>query len=134
VPSANGRGARRLLVVDDNRDSADTLAELARIWGFEVDTAYDGLAALQRAREWEPAFVFLDSGMPGLNGYEVARRLREEGRFQNTTLVALTGYGQAGDIERSWAAGFNHHLVKPVDVDELEKLLRSASRPIRMNP
>jgi CheY-like chemotaxis protein/anti-sigma regulatory factor (Ser/Thr protein kinase) len=134
VPTLNGRRSCRLLVVDDNRDSADTLAELARIWGFEADTAYDGLAALQRAREWEPAFVFLDIGMPGLNGYEVARRLREEGRFQNTTLVALTGYGQAGDIERSWAAGFNHHLVKPVDVDELEKLLRSASRPIRMNP
>ena len=109
------------------------LAELARIWGFEVDTAYDGLAALQGVGEWEPAFVFLDIGMPGLNGYEVARRLREDPRFRNTTLVALTGYGQEGDIERSRAAGFDHHLVKPVDVSELEKLLRSAGSSISVD-
>jgi PAS domain S-box-containing protein len=126
----NGRGPRRLLVVDDNRDAAETLAELAQIWGFEVETAYDGLAALQRASEWEPALVFLDIGMPGLDGYEVARRLRQERRFENTTLVALTGYGQEGDRERSRAAGFDHHLVKPVDVGELERLLRSTSRSV----
>jgi two-component system CheB/CheR fusion protein len=126
VPTVNGSGSRRLLVVDDNRDSAETLADLARIWGFEVDTAYDGLAALERAGEWQPALVFLDIGMPGLNGYEVARQLRQDRRFDATTLVALTGYGQEEDIERSRAAGFDHHLVKPVDLDKLEALLESA--------
>jgi CheY-like chemotaxis protein len=109
--------------VDDNRDSAETLAELAEIWGFEVATAYDGHAALLRASEWEPALVFLDIGMPGLNGYEVARRLRQDVRFEKVTLVALTGYGQEKDIELSRAAGFDHHLVKPVDMVLLERLL-----------
>ncbi|MGV3722208.1 MAG: ATP-binding protein [Actinomycetota bacterium] len=125
IPIAVSVRSRRLLVVDDNRDSAETLAELAELWGFEVDTAYDGLAALQRAGEWEPSHVFLDIGMPGLNGYEVARRLRQDGRFVNATFVALTGYGQAEDIERSRAAGFDHHLVKPVDLGKLELLLRA---------
>jgi PAS domain S-box-containing protein len=115
--------SRRVLVVDDNRDSAETLAELAELWGFEVDTAFDGLQGLQRAEEWEPSLVFLDIGMPGLNGYEVARRLRQDVRFMNVTLVALTGYGQPEDIERSRAAGFDHHLVKPIDITQLEKLL-----------
>lgn len=115
--------SRRVLVVDDNRDSAETLAELAELWGFEVDTAFDGLQGLRRAEEWEPSLVFLDIGMPGLNGYEVARRLRQDVRFMNVTLVALTGYGQPEDIERSRAAGFDHHLVKPIDITQLEKLL-----------
>jgi len=121
-----GPNPHRLLVVDDNRDSAETLAELAEIWGFEVETAYDGLAALKRAGEWEPGLLFLDIGMPGLNGYEVARRLRQDHRFIDATFVALTGYGQAEDIERSKAAGFDHHLVKPVDIGKLELLLRAA--------
>jgi PAS domain S-box-containing protein len=114
----------RVLVVDDNRDAAETLAELAELWGFEVETAHDGLSALQRAREWQPAVVFLDIGMPGLNGYEVAQRLRADPRFEQAIVVALTGYGQQEDFERSRAAGFDHHLVKPVDVTQLEKLLR----------
>jgi two-component system CheB/CheR fusion protein len=113
----------KVLVVDDNRDAAETLAELVELWGFEVETAHDGLSALQHASEWEPNVVFLDIGMPGLNGYEVARRLRADARFRDVTLVALTGYGQQEDFERSRAAGFDHHLVKPVDVSELEKLL-----------
>jgi PAS domain S-box-containing protein len=119
--------SRRVLVVDDNRDSAETLAELAGIWGFEVEAAYDGLAALERAREWEPAFVVMDIGMPGLSGYEVARRLREDPRFKNATLVALTGYGQEEDLLRSRAAGFDHHLVKPVDAARLESILRAGA-------
>ena len=121
--------SRRLLVVDDNRDSAETLAELAEIWGFEVNTAFDGLAALQRADEWEPTLVFLDIGMPGLNGYEVARRLRQDVRFEKITIVALTGYGQEQDLERSRAAGIDHHLVKPVDMALLERLLRGPEAP-----
>lgn len=126
MPSAPTGMRRRLLVVDDNRDSAETLAELAEGWGFEADTAYDGLSALERAAEWEPSHLFLDIGMPGLNGYEVARRLRQDARFAGATLVALTGYGQADDIERSRAAGFDHHLVKPVDLAMLERLLCSS--------
>jgi PAS domain S-box-containing protein len=121
----DNRTSRRVLVVDDNRDSAETLAELARLWGFEIDTAFDGHSALQRASEWEPSCVVLDLGMPGLSGYEVARRLRRDRRFAGATLVALTGYGQAEDRERSRAAGFDHHLVKPVDAAELEALLRA---------
>jgi signal transduction histidine kinase/CheY-like chemotaxis protein len=126
MPSAPTGMRRRLLVVDDNRDSAETLAELAEGWGFEADTAFDGLSALERAAEWEPSHLFLDIGMPGLNGYEVARRLRQDARFAGATLVALTGYGQADDIERSRAAGFDHHLVKPVDLAMLERLLCSS--------
>lgn len=119
----------KVLVVDDNRDAAETLAELVELWGFEVETAHDGLSALQHAGEWEPNVVFLDIGMPGLNGYEVARRLRADARFRDATLVALTGYGQPEDFERSRAAGFDHHLVKPVDVSELEKLLPRRPTP-----
>lgn len=122
-----GQASRKLLVVDDNRDSAETLAELARIWGYDVAVAFDGLAALERAGEWEPGLLFLDIGMPGLDGYEVARRLRQDHRFARVTLVALTGYGREEDIARSRAAGFDHHLVKPVDVEELERLLRGGT-------
>jgi PAS domain S-box-containing protein len=123
------RASRRVLVVDDIPDSAETLAELARIWGFEVATEYDGLAALQLADEWLPDFVFLDIGMPGLNGYEVAQRLRRDRRFAHTVLVALTGYGRPEDLARSHAAGFDHHLVKPVDVRHLERLLQRVQPP-----
>lgn len=126
--------SNRVLVVDDNRDSAETLAELAELWGFEVDTAYDGLEGLQRATEWEPGVVFLDIGMPGLNGYEVARQLRADVRFLHVTLVALTGYGQQEDFERSRAAGFDHHLVKPVDIAQVEKLLRRNSQASATSP
>ena len=122
--SSSPHPSRRVLVVDDNRDAAETLAELAELWGFEVETAHDGLRALQRAQEWEPALVFLDIGMPGLNGYEVAQHLRSDPRFTQVVLVALTGYGQQEDFERSRAAGFDHHLVKPVNVAKLEALLR----------
>ncbi len=119
-----GNSSLRLLVVDDNRDSADTLSELAQLWGYEVETAYDGPTALERAGEWVPDFLLLDIGMPGLDGYELARRLRQDPRFTQVMLVALTGYGREEDVARSRAAGFDHHLVKPVDVEELERLLR----------
>ena len=123
MTAARANPPQRVLVVDDNRDAAETLAELVELWGFDVEIAHDGLAALQRATEWEPGLVFLDIGMPGLNGYEVARRLRADHRFEDVTLVALTGYGQQEDFERSRAAGFDHHLVKPVEVAQLQTLL-----------
>lgn len=119
-PRANGR---RLLVVDDNRDAALALAELAETWGLEVQVTYDGVTALERVGEWDPAFVCLDIGMPGLSGYEVARRLRADSTRAEVVLIALTGYGQEEDRRRSREAGFNHHLVKPVDPAVLKRLL-----------
>ena len=124
-PSAEA--VRRILIVDDNRDAADSLALLLRLSRHEVWTAYDGGAALSLAAEHAPEVVLLDIGLPGMDGYEVARRLRELPQTRESLLVALTGYGQAEDRERSNAAGFDDHLVKPVDIDGLYP--RIVSRP-----
>ena len=113
--------------MDDNRDAADSLALLLRLSRHEVWTAYDGGAALSLAAEHAPEVVLLDIGLPGMDGYEVARRLRELPQTRESLLVALTGYGQAEDRERSNAAGFDDHLVKPVDIDGLYP--RIVSRP-----
>ena len=106
--------ARRVLLVDDNVDSADSLAELLRLWGHEVRAAHDASQALAVARTSRPDVAVLDIGMPDMNGYEVAR-LCGRGRPKGTAFVALTGYGQDGDRRRSAEAGFRAHLVKPVD-------------------
>jgi signal transduction histidine kinase/DNA-binding response OmpR family regulator len=118
---AEGRAARRVLVVDDNVDAAESLALVLRAAGHRVWTAHSGPAALQAAPEVRPEAVVLDIGLPGMDGYEVARRLR--GEASGPLLVALTGYGQDDDRRRSREAGFHHHLVKPVDPEELERLL-----------
>jgi signal transduction histidine kinase len=115
--------SRRVLVVDDNRDAADSLALLLKLMGHEVRTAYDGPAALQEARAWRPEVVLLDIGLPGMTGYEVARRLREERPPEELLLVALTGYGQEEDRRRSQEAGLDLHFVKPVDPNALRDLL-----------
>jgi signal transduction histidine kinase len=114
---------RRVLVADDNRDAADTLAELLRTLGAEVTVAYDGTQALQRCMEREPDIAVLDIGMPGLDGCDVARALRARPDGARIKLVALTGWGQAADRDRVAAAGFDHHLLKPVGVPELSALL-----------
>jgi PAS domain S-box-containing protein len=114
---------RRVLVVDDNQDAADSLAMLLRLAGQDVRAAYDGPSALTQANDFQPALVFLDIGMPGMDGYEVARRLRGESHLQGAVLVALTGWGQEEDRRRSTEAGFDHHLVKPVEPTALEELL-----------
>ena len=114
---------RRILVVDDNRDSADSLATLLRLTGHEVHIAHDGLEALERAAAFQPEVILLDIGLPRLNGYEVARRIREQQRHNAPTLVALTGWGQEEDRRRAKEAGFDAHLVKPVDFGALTKLL-----------
>jgi PAS domain S-box-containing protein len=119
-------GARRVLVVDDNRDAAESLAMLLRATGHEVRTAHAGPAALEAARAHRPEVVLLDIGLPGLDGYEVARRLRAEPGFKGALLVALTGYGQDEDRRRSQAAGFDLHLVKPVDLATLQDALSRA--------
>jgi CheY-like chemotaxis protein len=114
---------RRILVVDDKRSNAQSLEVLLRALGQEVYTAYDGKEALEMAREHRPDVILLDIGLPIIDGYEVARRCREQPELQQTTLVAMTGYGQDSDRQRSHEAGFDAHLVKPVDLDNLLQLL-----------
>jgi CheY-like chemotaxis protein len=113
----------RLLVVDDNQDAADSLAMLLRLQGHEVRVAYSGVAALEMTKTYRPDVVFLDIGMPGMDGYEVARRLRQQPGLEEVVLAALTGWGQQEDRRRTAEAGFNHHLVKPPEPQTLEGLL-----------
>ena len=113
----------RILVVDDNKDSADSLAMLLRLKGNEIRTAQDGLEAVRVAETFHPELVLLDIGLPKLNGYDVARRIRQQPWSQNVILVALTGWGQDEDRRRSKEAGFNFHIVKPVELSALESLL-----------
>jgi CheY-like chemotaxis protein len=117
-----GRAGRRILIVDDNADAAESLALLLRMGGHEVRTAHDGPAALADARAFPPEVVFLDIGLPGMSGYDVARALRSaEGK--QAMIIALTGYGQAEDRRRCEEAGFDMHLVKPVDMADLHRVL-----------
>jgi CheY-like chemotaxis protein len=114
---------QRILVVDDNRSNAQSLATLLRAMGQEVHTAFDGLTALELLRRRHPRIVLLDIGLPVLDGYEVARRCREQPGLEHVVLVALTGYGQESDRQRSREAGFDAHLVKPVSAEDLRLLL-----------
>lgn len=114
---------KRVLVVDDNLDSAESLSLLLELMGHEVRTAHDGEQALAEADAFRPDLVLMDIGMPRMDGYEAARRLREAEWAASIILVALTGWGQDEDRRRSEAAGFNHHLIKPVDPAALEALL-----------
>jgi len=123
--SRHGSSPRRVLVVDDNLDAAEGLAMLLQLKGHEVATAYDGEGAIDTARRFDPQVVLLDIGLPRLDGFEVARRLREEFPDRSMLLVALTGYGQERDRLRAREAGFDHHLLKPVRLEMLEQLLVS---------
>ncbi len=116
---------RRVLVVDDNTDAAESLALLLRLQGQEVQVAFDGSNALATAATFRPQIIFLDIGMPGMDGYEVARRLRREPNMEKVTLVALTGWGQEEDRRRSQDAGFDLHIVKPVEPEALQELFAS---------
>jgi PAS domain S-box-containing protein len=115
--------SHRILVADDNQDAANTLALMLRLAGHDVRTAHSGRAALTLAHEFEPDFVLLDIGMPDLDGYEVASRLRSTDRGKQLRLIALTGWGQDEDKRRARAAGFDHHLTKPVNPHRLDALL-----------
>ncbi len=117
---------RRILVVDDNSDAAETLAAMLRVSGHQVETAGDGLQALTVAQAFAPDVVLLDLGMPNLNGYETATRIRSEPWGQHVPLIAITGWGQPEDRQRTVEAGFNAHLVKPVDRSELLSTLDAA--------
>jgi two-component system CheB/CheR fusion protein len=112
-----------VLLVEDNLDAAEALSELLRMWGHEVEVAHDGVSALRTARTVEPDVVLLDIGLPGMDGYEVARELRAIPGLAASRLIALTGYGQESDRRRSSLAGVDHHLVKPVDLERLRALL-----------
>ena len=138
-PSAEAGGERRevpgpgpghrLLVVDDNLDAALSLATLLRLQGHEVRVAYGGPDALGLLSSYRPEMILLDIGMPGMDGYEVARRLRQEPGLEDVVLAALTGWGLQEDRRRSAEAGFNHHLVKPPEPEALEKVLAELKRP-----
>jgi signal transduction histidine kinase/CheY-like chemotaxis protein len=118
--------ARRILIVDDSRDGGESLAMLLRVLGAEVALAHSGRTALECVDSFRPDVVLLDIGMPGMDGYEVARRIRANPENRQMSLIALTGWGQDEDRRRSVAAGFNHHLVKPADLEQLRQLLTVA--------
>jgi PAS domain S-box-containing protein len=120
---------KRVLVVDDNKDSADTLAILLRRAGHDVRACYAGQEALQLATTFHPDAILLDIGLPEIDGYEVARRLRQDPQFASIRLIAITGYGQEADQQRSFEAGFNEHLVKPIDPQRIYEALSAPSRP-----
>ncbi len=122
-------GPRRVLVADDNEDGADLLATLLRLSGHEVHIAHDGAEALETATRVQPHVALLDIGMPGLNGYEVAERIRREPWGKQMLLVAVTGWGQEEDKRRARAAGFNHHLTKPMDPMQLDSIFASDPAP-----
>jgi CheY-like chemotaxis protein len=132
VQAAIPRTALRVLVADDNRDSADGCATLLQMAGHDVRTAYSGDVALELAAQFRPHIALLDIGMPELNGYEVARHIRDSEWGREMLLVAVTGWGQEDDRRQAEAAGFDHHRAKPVDLDSLEPLfsraLEAASR------
>jgi CheY-like chemotaxis protein len=124
----------RALVVDDNVDTAESMALLLKASGHDVRTAHDGPTSLEAARDYRPDVVLLDIGLPGLNGFEVAKRMRQQPTLQNIVLVAMTGYGQEADRQRSHEAGFDHHLVKPAEFKELQRILTSVSEKATLKP
>jgi PAS domain S-box-containing protein len=124
--------ARRILIVDDNKDGARSLAMLLKLFGHETEIAHDGFKALEAAERLRPDAVLLDIGLPKLNGYEVCRRIRAQPWGKDLMLIAVSGWGQEDDLQKSRDAGFNHHIVKPVDHDILMKLI--AALPASTNP
>ena len=128
VPAAapvrnTGLNLRRILIVDDHEDSADSLARLLQLMGHDVVTAHDGLTAVETAETYRPDVVLLDLALPKLDGYSAAKRIREKPWAKHVLMIAATGWGRAADRNRSIAAGFDHHMVKPVDLTELVTLM-----------
>jgi CheY-like chemotaxis protein len=121
--------APRVLVVDDNRDAADSLEALFRMEHYEVATAYDGYAALAAIEQRMPDLIVMDLGMPGMDGYEAARLIRQRPEGKRPLMVALTGWGQSDARKRTLDAGFDHHLIKPVDFMDLIRLAQARIVP-----
>ncbi len=137
APAAPGRltnsvnhavGNCRIVVIEDNIDQAHTLAALLSLWGYEVKTAGEGMAGITLAQEFKPDIVLVDLGLPGISGYEVARRLRNHPELRNVCIVAQTGWGETADRRRTKEAGFDHHLLKPLDPEELRSIVARAKR------
>jgi len=122
----------KVLVVDDNVDTVLGFSMLLKASGHDVRTAHDGLSAVETAIDYRPDVVLLDIGLPGLNGYEVAKRLRQHPNLKNTVLIALTGYGQDTDRQTSQQAGFDHHLVKPARFDQLKQILATVQEGLKL--
>ena len=120
----------RVLVVDDNVDTVLSFTMLLQASGHDAQAAHDGPTAVQAALDYRPDVMLLDIGLPGLNGYEVAKRIRQQPDLKNVVLVALTGYGQEADRQTSLQAGFNQHLVKPVPFDQLQQILATVSQQV----
>ena len=118
----------RVLIVDDNVDAAKSLLVLLRLSGQDVQAVHDGETAINIARSWQPSFILLDLGLPGIDGYEVARRLQANEQTKGIRLVALTGYGQEDDRRRSRDAGFVRHFVKPVDLTQILELIADSDQ------
>jgi CheY-like chemotaxis protein/two-component sensor histidine kinase len=125
VAASRSLSKRRILIVDDNRDGAESLAMLLNFMGSDVRVALSGPAALEIMTSYKPNVVLLDIGMPGMDGYEVANQVRQHPQLKDVTLIALTGWSQEEDRRRCRKAGFDHHMIKPVDFDALQALLVS---------
>jgi CheY-like chemotaxis protein len=124
--------ACRILVVDDNQDGADLMAILLRLQGHAVEVAHDGVTALKSAAAFDPDVVLLDIGLPGLDGYAVANQLRDTATRRLPCLIAMTGYGTDEDRQRTQEAGFDHHIVKPIEPAELNALLAQSTAAMRI--
>ena len=123
-PSQNAVFCRPLvLVVEDNRDQADSLAFVLRLWGFPTKIAYDGTGGLETACRYHPTAILADIGLPGMDGFELARQLRALPDFQHTPMAAVTAYGDEDTVEMSRRVGYARHFLKPVDLDELQRFL-----------
>jgi CheY-like chemotaxis protein len=120
---------KRVLIVDDNVDTARLTGRLLKSLGYEVRLCHDGGEAIEAAREFRPEVVLLDIGLPGLNGFEVARQLREEACCLDSLIIGISGYGDHQARERARESGFDHHLVKPVDIEAVTKLVSRPRRP-----
>jgi CheY-like chemotaxis protein len=123
------RSSARILIVEDDRDTAESMARLLRIFGHEVEIAREGCEAITLATRQKPEFVLLDIGLPGMDGYQIARKLKEEVTCKDSIIIAVTGYGQSEDRDRSRQAGIEHHLVKPIDHGVLLALLVDSRVP-----
>jgi len=131
MPPAVERGervARRVLIIEDNRDSATSLRDLLELYGCEVALAHTGPEGLELARRTRPEVIVCDIGLPGMDGYALARALRQEAELEHVLLLAMSGYGQEEDLRRSREAGFDGHLIKPVDPDELLRCFQTTER------
>ena len=123
VKAVDGASPHRVLIVDDSSDTVEAMADMARLWGHQVEVANDGSTALDLVTRFRPEIALIDIGLPVMDGYELARRLRQLANMKTVPLIAISGYGRAEDRRAAEQAGFDLHLVKPIDPVRLERLL-----------